>query len=178
MHLKVSDIANDLGVSTKTVQKYCKSGFLPTEVQLIGEKTVFLVPSREYLNWKQVNFGGNTKKVDKRLANTAELSLDSIKHHKEVWIEWCATGKLNGKPISPRTVELYSYYFDYYLKNLGQYPKKPIISKNNLRLSLGAIDVTSFSTRVNIYFAVMSFSKYLIEICELNISEREKNIES
>jgi integrase len=48
-----------------------------------------------------------------------------------------------------------------YLSKLGNYPKKPIVSESNLREVLGSVPAKSFSTRINIYSAVMSFAKYL-----------------
>lgn len=79
------------------------------------------------------------------------------------WLDWCKTGKLNGRPIGPRTLEIYEYYFNEYLKKLGRNFCKPIISIENLRNVLGEYEPKSFSTKAKIYDSVLSFSKYLIE---------------
>jgi integrase/recombinase XerC len=103
-----------------------------------------------------------------------DLSKNQVRDQVEEWLDWCATGKLGGRLVGPRTIELYDYYFAYFLKRLGRNPKLPIVSVDNFRRVLGTIPVESFSTRRHVYDAVMSFTKYLIETNGFELEDRER----
>ncbi len=161
-YIKATEIAKDLNVSKSTIHKYIREGFLPAKLSFNSKQSHYVINSVDYQDWKSKHFAGVAKnKISKYTRRTRDLTLQRIKELKLDWLNWCATGKLNGRPISERTVEIYSYYLDLYLKKLGKYASKPIVSLVNLREVLGEIDVKSFSTKKNIYDSVMSFSKYL-----------------
>lgn len=163
-YLKLVDIANDLGVAKTTIHKYIREGFLPAKLSFNSKQNHYVMSSIDYVEWKSKHFAGVTRnKISKYTRKTKDLTLQQIKDLKDDWLDWCATGKLNGRPISERTVQIYGYYFDVYLHKLGKYPIKPIVSVSNLRDVLGKIDVKSFSTKKNVYDSIVSFSKYLIQ---------------
>jgi integrase/recombinase XerD len=163
-YLKAIEIAKDLGIAKITVLKYIEEGFLPAQLTYNRKQPYFVVDEVQYLDWKNKHFRGFKRgTVSKSNRLTKDLTVSKIKELIYEWIDWCLKGKLNGKPIVPRTAEIYDYYFGMYLNKLGSYPAKPIVSINNVRQVLGLIPVTSYSTRINVYSSVMSFAKYLIE---------------
>lgn len=163
-HLKANEIAKDLGIAKITAIKYIQQGFLPAQIVYNKNQPYYVVDQGQYQEWKNKHFKGLKRgQISKHNRSDKDLTLSKIAELKEDWIDWCLKGKLNGKPIAPRTAEIYSYYFDMYLDKLGKYPSKPLVSIAHLREVLGSISVSSFSTRINVYSAVMSFSRYLIE---------------
>ena len=174
-YIGISEVAKDLNLSDRSVQRYCKEGFLPAKRIYANGKYIYLIDRFDYYEWKGVHFKGiKAPKLRKDLRVTRELTKEDTLKHIEIWLDWCATGKLNGKPIAPRTIELYRYYFGLYLECLGKKPRRPIISLDNLRKALGEISLERHSTRLNIYSAVQSYSKYLIEIDKLEVEFTEQ----
>jgi integrase len=173
--LLVKDIANDLGVPSRTIQQYCKEGFLPA-LKIPGRgKAHYEVDSGEYFTWKQEHFKNlKNGKASKRTKDHQESTLADLETQIRDWLDWCKTGKLGGKPLGNRTLEIYEYYMGLYLKGLGKYPPKPLISVENLRNVLGSYKPENYSTKHKIYDSVMSFAKYLIERGKLEEAFREK----
>lgn len=163
-YLKAIDIARDLGISKSTVQKYIREKFLPAKLTFDSKQSYYVISSFDYMDWKSKHFAGVAKhKISKYTRRTRDLTLVQIQDLKTDWLNWCATGKLGGKPIAERTIEIYDYYFELYLKKLGKYAPKPIISVKNLREVLGSINVKSHSTKINIYHSIISFTKYMLK---------------
>jgi integrase len=163
-NLSAIEIAKDLGIPKRTVQSYCHDGFLPAVVTLSRGKPKYEVENHKYLEWKRKHFKGVKRgNASKYTREDKELTIDELKKVSEDWLEWCVNGKLSGKPMGARTVEIYRYYFNLYLDRLGKYPSKPLISITNLREVLGSYKPENFSTKRNIYDAVMSITKYFIE---------------
>lgn len=172
--LTVKEIAQDLGISERTIRNYCNSGYLPAIKVPYQGKLRFQVENYVYYHWKQKHFKGVKKgEVSKYKSLAKEMSLIELKEAIPVWLEWNETGKISGKPVSKRTTEINNYYFELYLKNLDKYPEKPIISIKNLRNVLGKYKPENFATKRNIYEAVMSITRYLIEIQKFTNEERE-----
>ena len=95
----------------------------------------------------------------------------------EEWLAWAKSGALNGKPLADRTVHLYRYYFNFYLKFLEKDINiTNIIAVDNYRKVLNIIPPASYSTRYNIFASIMSAGKYLIqkELLEKNILDEIK----
>ena len=146
-YLKAIDIAKDLCISKSTVQKYIQEKFLPAKLTFDSRQSYYVISGFDYIDWKSKHFAGVAKhKISKYTRRTRDLTLIQIQELKTDWLNWCATSKLGGKPIAERTIEIYGYYFELYLKKLGKYPPKPIISVKNLRELLGSINVKSHST--------------------------------
>lgn len=168
-------IAKDLGVSTRTIQSYCKEGFLPANQYWENGKLIYRIEKTDYLSWKYRHFKGVKRgNVSKFSRLDRDLTKNQIRELMKDWLNWCETGKLNGKPTASRTLEIYEYYLNYFLNKLSRNPKMPIVSIHNFRLVLGLIPIESYSTRRHVYDAVMSFSKYLIENNKFENEEREK----
>jgi integrase/recombinase XerC len=174
-NLTVNEIAKDLGVPIRTVRNYCKTGYLPALQIPFRGNLRYEVENHVYHDWKQRHFSGLKKgQASKYTSKLKELSLDDLQTASAEWLNWCLTGKLTGKPLSPRTVEIYDTYLKLYIKSLGKYPSKPLISVNNLREILGSFAPERFSTKRNIYDSVMSLSKYMIENGMLEPEVRDK----
>ena len=147
--------------------------FTSIKINRNGAK-VSVISEEDFLRWKSGNFtefNSPVFDVDNTMDNSPK---QEIKYLAEEWLEWCSTGKLTGKPLSKRMVEIYDYYFSSYLKLLGRNPNQPIICIENVRAVFGNIDITSYSTRKNIYDSIMSFSKFLIEKNILDEKVRNK----
>lgn len=173
--MSVSEVAKDLGLSDRTIQRYCKSDALPARQIWLDNHYTYQIEEAAYYEWKQEHFKGLRRGEiawDRR--KTKELSKAEILKHIDIWIEWCITGKLNGKPIAPRTAHIYHLYITKYLDLLGPRPSTPIISINNVRETIGRVPIAHYSTRRNIYDAIRSFSKYLVEIEQMDVTFLEK----
>jgi|688.fasta_scaffold00007_120 integrase len=174
-YLSTLEVSKDLGIPKRTVQSYCKEGFLPALVSLNKGKPCYKIEAHSYLNWKNKNFKGIKRgKFSKHTSSDREIVIDDLKSLAQIWLEWCASGKLTGKPLGKRTIEIYEYYFTLYIKGLGKYPSKPLISVDNLRNVLGSYQPQNYSTKRNIYDAIMSFTKYLIELDKFSPEIRNK----
>ena len=154
--LSIADIAADLKVSERYVRKLASNKEIPTITKPFKGGYSYLVPLKLYLEWKDSRY--TKTKENGHLSN-----LNFLHEHKEEWIRWCKNGMLIGRPLADHTIETNLRYVNYYLEHIPRrYNKSPIISLDNLREILGAIDHTSFSKKDNIYKAIRSFTRYLI----------------
>lgn len=173
-YLTSDQIAQDLGIHKRTVQQYCREGFLPATKTIKNRAHSYQVELGIYLEWKKLHFDGVKKgKCNKHNRKTKELTKSEIKAEAEIWLQWCASGQLSGKPFSKRTLELYEWYFGYFVDGLPRQAKLPIISVDNLRLVLGQYPPEGYATKQKIYDSVMSFSKYLVETGKFTETDRE-----
>ena len=161
----VKDIAKDLELGKRTIIKYISEGFLPCKSEFWGSRQVYFIEQALYQDWKRKHFSGVAKtKISKLTSKARDLGKNEIKEEwVPEWLDWVKTGKLSGKPVSPRMIEIYDYYFNYYLNLLPPRPSLPVISINNFRYVLGKLPVEKYSTRANVFSSLMSFTKYLIE---------------
>lgn len=174
-NLSVLEVAIDLGIPKRTVQHYCKEGFLPSLVAIHRGKPRYEVENSKYLEWKNKHFRGVKKgSYSKYTQVDRELTRDALETLALEWLDWCKTGKLTGKPLAKRTIEIYEHYFKLYLDGLGKYPQKPLVSVDNLRNVISSYPVESYSTKRNIYDAVMSFTKFLVETEKTTKEQRER----
>lgn len=154
--LTLKDIAYDLRVSGRTVQRLVKNGVLSAMSRTRRGGHYFIVPLQIYLDWKRNWL--RTKQVSKQLAGIAFL-----KTEQEKWLEWCSNGNLTGKPMSENTALKNRFSINYYWNRLPhRNGKSPLISVKYLRFILGNIDVKKFGLKDNIFKAIISFTKYLI----------------
>lgn len=172
----VKDIARDLGLGTRTIVKYINEGFLPCDSELWGSRRVYSIDLATYHGWKRKHFNGVAKtNISKLTSKAKDLSKNEIKKEwVPEWLDWVKTGKLGGKPVSPRMLELYEYYFNYFLKLLPPRPSLPVVSVNNFRHALGEVPVEMYSTRAHIFSSLMSISKYLVEKKIISLELREE----
>ncbi len=172
----VKDISEDLGVVKRTVIKYCQQGFLPAHKELVKGKEVYSISIGEYQAWKRKHFGGlGEVRISKTVSKERDLSKNEIRAQwMPEWLDWLKFGKLGGRLVGPRMIEMYDYYFNYFLNLLPPRAKTPIVSVENFRYVLGKIPVEKYSTRYNVFSSLMSITKYLIEKKEFTLEEREK----
>lgn len=154
--LTLDDIARELRVSRKTIQRLATNGNLPAITISRRGGFTYVVPVQSYFNWK-IGY----KKKKKECKNLSDFNF--IKEAQKKWSEWCRNGLLTGKPQCEKTIELNNYFLNYYFKHIPRkYNGIPLISVSYLRCVLGNIDPKSFSLKDNIYKAIRSFIKYLI----------------
>jgi site-specific recombinase XerD len=173
-YLTVDEVAKDLGITKRSVQRYCKLGLMPAEQIWVKNNSAYQIPSHQYYRWKvnqkandKDNFRVSTpKSADDLSGDIEDLIID--------WLDWCKTGKLCGKPLSPRMIEIYNYYFRLYLKGLSKRELKQPITLELARKVIGSFPPASYSTKLNIYSSLMSFGKYLIENGRLEADFRTK----
>ena len=179
--LDTKQVAKDLKISLKTVQRYCREAYIPCKAVLRGKKPVYLINATEYLRWKQKCFPGANKGLlglNKFQSKTREPRKNEIMSLIPEWLQWIKTGQLTGKPIADRTLEIYGSYIYYYFKALPIKPILPVISLSNLRIVLGQYKPEQYSTKQKIYDSIMSFTKYLIEVnkCDQELRESFRKI--
>ena len=157
--LTLLDIAKDLRVSKRSVQRLIQSGELQAISVPRKSQFKYLVPLQTYFEWKNRRFS-------KKEENNYLSDVDFLIKEKDTWIEWCEKGLLTGKPLSESTIKSDTYLFDYYFKILKvlsrKHKKIPAISLDSVREVLGNIDPKKFSLKSNIYKAIILFTKYLI----------------
>lgn len=174
-YLLTSDIARDLGLNLRTVQKYIKEGFLPASFDYSGITKQYIIDPNIYHEWKQNHFNGLKKgQISKYSRHTRPLTKPEILDFIPNWLLVLSNGTFNGRVYSQRTIETYDYFLRYYLKALGPHVQKPLISKDNLKQIFASISPQQYATKQKIYDAIMCFSKYLQEVNHINNSEREE----
>lgn len=151
--LSLRQIAEDLDVSLRTVQRLIKDGHLPAIATAIRRAQV--VPFHTYLSWKKEI--SRTKKENKVLAD-----FNFLKEKQKDWVNWCRNGALIGRPMSEDTIIKNNYFLNYYWKLIPTKYNKALVSVDCLRLILSNIDPKRFSLKDKIYSSVRSFTKYLV----------------
>ncbi len=170
--IRLENIARELNVSRKTVQRLVSRGEIPA-ISVIGQGGLkYVVPIQSYLEWK-LNYK-KKKEEDKYLSDFGFLKEQQIK-----WLDWCRSGALVGKPMSGETVIKNNYALNAYWKRLPRrYQRTPLISVECLRAVLSSIDPKMFATKENIYKGVISFTKYLVKnsYCKSELFEKLKEL--
>lgn len=170
-----NEIAKDLGLTVRSVQKYIQEGFLPGSIKFIGARKRYVVASDDYFRWKKKHFSGvNKKEMSKYSRTDKPLTASEILELKEEWIDQLRSGTLNGRIYSERTIESYDYFLVYYLSVLSKYVTKPLISKTNLKEVFTSLDSKQYATRQKIYDALMCFTSFLIEADKFTKKERQE----
>lgn len=150
--LSIREVAQDLNLGKSTVHRWCQEGKLP--YIKVGRAT--RIPLEPYLKIK-----ANLLRQE-----WDHTSLSGVFPLIEEWKNHLRNGP---RPLSPRTVEGYHYYFLQYLRLIGGASKvNEIASKDTLSRILESIPITSYSNRYNLYYAVCSFTKYMINRQLLN----------
>lgn len=168
------DIAKDLGLTTRAIQKYIQDGFLPGTIRFIGNRKQYIVSSDEYFKWKNKHFQGLKKgQISKHRRINKPITIPELQEQINIWLEQLRAGTLNGRVYSDTTIEIYQYFIHYYLDTLGSRPKKPIVSKNNLREVFAQIPGTQYATKQKLYDSTLCFAKFLVDNDQLTDKERE-----
>ena len=51
-YLMVDEVAKDLGITKRSVQRYCKLGLMPAEQIWIKNNAAYQIPAHQYYRWK------------------------------------------------------------------------------------------------------------------------------
>ena len=154
--LTLAEIARELRVSIKTVQRLASSGELPAITVPRRGGFAYVVPLQNYFDWKR------DYKVKKE-ENKSLSDLKTIKQFQDEWILWSRNGLLVGKPLSENTIDTNRRYLNFFLNNIPRrFKAEPVISLDNLRDVFSQTDPKSFSVRDNTYKTVRSFVRFLI----------------
>ena len=170
--IDLDDVARELRVTRRTVQKLARSGELPAITITRRGGFTYKVPTRAYFEWKT---GYRKKKEENKKLSDQNFLLEE----QEKWLEWCRNGALVGKPMSECTITKNRFAINAYWKRLPRrYRTTHLISVECLRNILSNIDPKMFATKEHVYKAILSFTKYLIKnnICESDLFEKLKEL--
>ncbi|WP_373531798.1 tyrosine-type recombinase/integrase [Vampirovibrio sp.] len=146
--LSVSQVSKKLGVSSTTVRRWCESGKLPAMAKPYGKKiSWFISPLALEMLTREQKSELETKKTN------------SIQPHREYmaqWVQAMATGTLNGKIYTKRSIEEYVRYVRVYLMNHA------MVSASGLKAELMSIPASMFAKREKYYKGVLCFAQFLV----------------
>lgn len=170
--ISLDNIAKELRVSHRTVQRLASSGELPAITVSRRGGYTYAVSLQSYFDWKQ----GHKKKKEE---NKYLSDFDFLKEQQIKWLDWCRSGALVGKPMSETTLIKNNDALNAYWKRLPRrYQRTPLISVECLRAVLSSIDPKMFATKELIHKGIMSFTKYLVKngYCESDLFEKLKEL--
>ncbi len=163
--LSTQEIATDLGLTIRSIQRYINEGFLPaTQVQNDKGQIEYAIEYFTYQAWKIKHFQGIRRgKINKTNRLDKELNLSELKNLSLEWLLALKQGTFNGKIYSPMTRECYEYQIGKYWKLLDRYAPRPYLSHENLSRILSKIPVDSYASRQKLFDSLWCFMKYLLE---------------
>jgi excisionase family DNA binding protein len=151
-YISVAEAAKRLGVSAKTVTRWCESGTLAAIEKPFGNKTTYDIhpKSVEVLLFQQ--------EEAKQQIETAKAQRNFKPHssYVDAWKRAMAKGLLTGKPYSKATIDDYSYHTTNYFQRFS------IISIDGLKAGLVKIPTASVAKRQHFFKALLCLAKYLI----------------
>jgi site-specific recombinase XerD len=151
--MPVARAAELLGLSKKTVIRWCERGKLPAIPKAYGNKTTYLIsPSALELLAREETAVSPIK-------NESSLKTPHPKPHRDLvkpWITAMQRGLITGKPFSSVTIRDYDYYVGQFLA------AQPAVSLSALQTELLKTPIHQYGKRFKLYKAVVCFAKYLI----------------
>ncbi len=158
--LTVGEVAERLGTTRVTVNRWCQSGKIPATPRPYGSKITYLIsPQVVGLLLKEQEEACKVK--HERPAKPHDALL-------QPWKKAMEKGLLTGKPFSPLTV-------DYYLANAKAYLKRhSCLSVQAFKSELMRIPPHQFGKRFKYHKAIVSFAKFLIQEGQLDSSFLEE----
>ncbi len=148
--LSVSDAAEKLNISVKTVMRWCESGRLPAIPKPYGKRKTYLISPQAVevvlLSMQQAQ-------------EEAEKPCSPYRTHTEAvpaWKQAMAKGLLTGKPFSPRTMETYCIYVEPFMQ------KHTTLTQKIFQSELMRIPANNFAKKLKFYEALTCFAKFLI----------------
>lgn len=142
--LSTIEVAKDLGIGRASVHRMLHDGVLPAI--RIGRN--WRIPLEPYLKFKSQFLNEQ---------NTCSPSLSKLME------EWLYHLRHGSRPLSPVTVANYRRDFNRYLRIIGGgLTPAEVLNKEKLSKALESLPIASYSNRYNIFYAVNSFTKYLI----------------
>ncbi len=149
--LSVSQVSEKLGVSSMTVTRWCESGKLPATAKPYGKKISW------FISPLALDMLAREEKIELEAKKTK-----NIKPHSEYmaqWVQAMATGTLNGKIYTKRSIEEYVRYVRAYLENHA------VVTASGLKSELMSIPAVMFAKREKYYKGVLCFARFLVQ-CE------------
>jgi site-specific recombinase XerD len=174
--LSTQEIAMDLGLNIRSVQRYINEGFLPAiQVAKSINKVSYEIDYSEYNSWKNKHFRGikrgminKTQRLDREpsFKETQELALK--------WLESLKLGTFNGKVYSLMTVESYDFQMKKFFKMIKKSKTSrlsDILNYDSISRILSEISVDKFASRQKLFDALWCFLKYLLDHSLISESE-------
>jgi integrase/recombinase XerD len=154
--LSVSQAARKLGVTAKTVLRWCESGtLLATEKSFGNKKSYEIHPQAvEVLLAQRLS----EQEAKKALSASGKIVVSHEPHQnfQKAWITAMSTGLMTGKAFSHRTIEDYKYHIGLYFNRNDQ------VSLEGLKSALSKIPVHQIAKRQHLYKSVLSLAKFLV----------------
>lgn len=153
-YLTTAEVASALRVHPTTVQTWCREGVLPAE--RVGRS--YRIAEKDFEAWRRSNSGRKVTLPDSEVP--AELSSLT-----QAWLEDLQKGT---RPYSADTIKTHRQHFLKYVRVLlGSNPMATLTfreaaSARMIERALSRIPATQFSTRHNVFFAVVSFTGFLV----------------
>jgi integrase/recombinase XerD len=171
--LGVTEAGKRLGMSHKTVTRWCESGKLSAVPQSYGNKTTYLISIASIEEAIQQTEQPEPARVTKRSSETPIRNERANRPHASYFDSWVTAmtgGLLTGKAFSKRTVDDYKFYVKPFLD------KGQEVSIVALKEELMAIPVEQVAKRQHLYKALVCFGKYLVseEALGIEFIERAK----
>jgi integrase/recombinase XerD len=152
--LTVPQAAKMLGVSAKTVTRWCETGKLPARPKQYGSKLSFEINRQAVEMFRKLLEEEEQRKQEELKANI------ETKAHRELfapWIESLEKGLLTGKVFSQRTIKSYDAYITRFFKKHNK------VSVETVKATLSSFPPEYYASRDKAYKALVCFAKYLIQ---------------
>jgi integrase/recombinase XerD len=165
-HVTPAEAATLLGVSKKTVLRWCESGRLPAIPKQYGDKFSYQISIQALSLFQMVQ--NQPVKVGRPKTKAPEpVKIKESKPHSSfipAWEKAMTTGLMTGRPFSIHTIIQYRVYAEKFLAQYGN------LSIENLKAELLNIPVEQFGRKDKFYKAMVCFGKFLIEEKALDAS--------
>jgi site-specific recombinase XerD len=156
--LPVARVAELLGLSKKTILRWCESGKLVATPKAYGKKTTYLVSPAAVELLMLEEEKARTPVVSRNPKCPTPSITSSLPHSEFItpWITAMEKGLITGRPFSPVTIRDYEHYAQEFLAS------HPAVSPSALETELLKTSVAQYGKRFKMYKAVVCFAKYLI----------------
>ena len=150
----IAEIAQNLSVSTVTVQTWCREGKLPS--YRLGRS--YRVSKDEFSAWAK-----NNNQSPKNEAREKNFNIDLY----SLFQGWLLNMEKGTKPLSPDTIRTHRQHFQKHLRMLlvndSSLTYSETVAGKNLDKVLSSLPVIQFATRYNLYSSVISFANFLVQ---------------
>jgi len=154
--LTCADVAVKLGVTKRTVNNWCETGYLLATAKPYGRKIQYQI-TPEAVELLLFKVKENNQQVPRALKQEQKIQ-PSHAEFIDSWVHAMAEGLLTGKPFSKSTI------YDYEKGHIRPFIEKyGTINIDNFVKALTKIPIERFSSRDHLYKAVLCFGKYLIK---------------
>ncbi|MGE0200790.1 MAG: tyrosine-type recombinase/integrase [Candidatus Melainabacteria bacterium] len=157
--ITVAEAGSRLGVSAKTIRRWCESGRLPAMATRYGNSVTYQIsPAALELVRQEAQQAASVREAKKKAA---------AKPHREylkAWEKAMAKGLMTGRAFSPATIATYKLYAVWFMDHYAK------VDEASLRRALLGIPAEMFAKRAKLYEAVICFAKFLIQESALDAS--------